>query len=92
MDEITNGITYKNKQYTVPPRVKNNLIDSCDIVLEAINEFSLNTSKKSFNLSNFQVKAIKYFILTDKAYRALAEVKTLHEKMWENVVIPLKSI
>ena len=33
-------------------------------------------------------KAIKYYMVTDKAYDALTEVKALHEKMWKNVIIP----
>ena len=33
-------------------------------------------------------KSIKYYELTEKAYQALADAKTLHEKFWTNVVIP----
>ena len=36
-------------------------------------------------------RAIKYYRLTEKAYKALAEVSTLHEKFWENIVIPAEN-
>ncbi len=35
-------------------------------------------------------KAIKYYSLTQKAFDALVEIRTLHEKMWTNVEFPLK--
>ena len=37
-------------------------------------------------------KSIKYYHLTDKAYKALAEVKTMHDKMWQNVILQPKNI
>lgn len=33
-------------------------------------------------------KAIKYYKITDKGYRALAEMKKVQEKMWEGFVLP----
>ena len=36
-------------------------------------------------------RAIKYYKLTNRAFEALEEVKSLHEKMWENVIFPLKN-
>ena len=33
-------------------------------------------------------KSIKYYGLTEKAFQALAETKSLNEKFWTNVVIP----
>ena len=36
-------------------------------------------------------KAIKYYKLTNRALKALAEVKALNEKFWENVLIQYKS-
>ncbi len=37
-------------------------------------------------------RAIKYYLLTNKAYKALAEVKTIHDRLWENVTLPIKGI
>jgi len=33
-------------------------------------------------------KSIKYYGLTEKAFQALAETKSLNEKFWTNVLIP----
>lgn len=35
-------------------------------------------------------KRIKYYRLTEKADKALLEVKSQHERMWLNVILPLK--
>ena len=37
-------------------------------------------------------KRIKYYQLTNKAYKALEEVKSVHDKMWQNVTLQPKSI
>ena len=37
-------------------------------------------------------KRIKYYALTETAFDALEEVKTSHDRMWENVVFPVKRI
>ena len=36
-------------------------------------------------------KAIKYYALTKKGYTALAEVKAMQTRLWENVVLPAKN-
>ncbi len=36
-------------------------------------------------------RAIRYYKLTNKGYCALSEVKTLHERFWDNVILPLKN-
>ena len=36
-------------------------------------------------------KAIKYYTLSEKAYEALAEVKALHNKIWDNVTLPYET-
>ena len=36
-------------------------------------------------------KSKKYYLLTEKAYNALSEVKTMHDRMWLNVVLPFKA-
>jgi PadR family transcriptional regulator, regulatory protein PadR len=33
-------------------------------------------------------KSIKYYCLTEKAFQALSETKSLNEKFWTNVIIP----
>ena len=37
-------------------------------------------------------KSIKYYMLTEKAYSALEEVKAIHDRLWENVIFPVKRI
>jgi len=37
-------------------------------------------------------KAIKYYTLTEKALKALAEEKSIHDRMWKNVVFINKII
>ena len=37
-------------------------------------------------------KSIKYYSLTDIAYGALTEVKSMHDRMWLNVFLPFKCI
>ncbi|MFC1565274.1 PadR family transcriptional regulator [candidate division KSB1 bacterium] len=36
-------------------------------------------------------RAIRFYKLTDKGYSALSEVKSLHDRFWDNVIIPLKN-
>ena len=37
-------------------------------------------------------KSIKYYRLTEKAFKALSEVKKIHDQMWQNVLIPIKHV
>jgi len=37
-------------------------------------------------------KSIKYYRLTEKASKALAEVKAQHDRLWLNVVLPFRCI
>ena len=32
-------------------------------------------------------KSKKYYLLTDEAHKALAEVKATHDRMWQNVIL-----
>ena len=36
-------------------------------------------------------RAIKYYRLTGRASEELKEIKSVYEKMWENVIFPLKN-
>lgn len=36
-------------------------------------------------------KAIKYYRLTDEGFNTLAEIKTMHTKFWENIILPAKN-
>jgi DNA-binding PadR family transcriptional regulator len=37
-------------------------------------------------------KSIKYYALTEMAFDALEDVKATHDRMWQNVVFPVKRV
>ncbi len=36
-------------------------------------------------------RAIRYYRLTDKGYTALSDVKALHDRFWNDVILPIKN-
>jgi len=62
INEIKNGVSDFNNFYTVPPNVQQKLIDSCEIVSFAINDYALEEFKGEFKCSKFQMESIISFL------------------------------
>jgi DNA-binding PadR family transcriptional regulator len=91
-------IQLENKAYLVNVREKLKEITGKYLDVGSINKTLKKLEKEEYLQSALGQstpvrggKAIKYYSLTDKAFKALQEVKALQNKFWEDAILPGKN-